>query len=115
MTFAELIADADAPAAAAVTAVLDRARALVPELSEGVSYGVPALVHAGRPLIGVGPHSKGYTLFPFSGSIVTAVADQLPGYRLTKGGIGFNAAQPVPEPVLDQIVQLRLAEIEAAR
>lgn len=114
MTFAELIADADAAGAAAITAVLDRTRAQVPDLSEGVSYGVPALLHAGRPLIGVGPHSKGYTLFPFSGSIVAAVADQLPGYRLSKGGIGFSATQPVPEQVVDQIVKLRLAEIDAA-
>ncbi|MCE1174723.1 MAG: hypothetical protein LWW77_08980 [Propionibacteriales bacterium] len=114
MTFAELIADADIPAAAAVTAVLDRARALVPDLSEGVSYGVPALLHSGRPLIGIGPHAKGYTLFPFSGSIVSAVADQLNGYRLSKGGVGFSGTQPVPDQVVDQIVALRLAEIEAA-
>ncbi|PKQ30927.1 MAG: hypothetical protein CVT62_10675 [Actinobacteria bacterium HGW-Actinobacteria-2] len=114
MTFADLIAEADAPAAAAITAVLDHARAQVPDLTEGVSYGVAALMYQGRGLIGIGPHAKGYTLFPFSGSIVAAVADQLPGYRLSKGAIGFTAAQQIPVQVVDQIVGLRRAEIEAA-
>jgi uncharacterized protein YdhG (YjbR/CyaY superfamily) len=115
MSFAELIAAAEPDAAEAITAVLDRVHAQVPDLSEGISYGIAALMHSGRPLVGIGTHTKGYTLFPFSGSIVATVADQLGGFRLSKGGIGFSATQQVPGEVIDQIVTLRLAEIAAAR
>lgn len=55
--------------------------------------------------------AKHLSLYPFSGSIVAAVADQLEGYSLSKGTIRFSPEQPVPDEVIRQILQLRIAEI----
>lgn len=55
--------------------------------------------------------AKHLSLYPFSGSIVAAVADQLEGYSLSKGTIRFSPEQPVPDAVIRQILQLRIAEI----
>jgi uncharacterized protein YdhG (YjbR/CyaY superfamily) len=110
--FADLIAAADDSGAAALRELLELVRAEVPNLTEGVSYGVPALLYHGHALIGAAVTARGYSVYPFSGSVVAKVAADLPGYRLTKGSIGFNSHQPIPPEVIVRIVRLRLAEIE---
>ena len=110
--FSDLIAASEGATADALQQILDLALAEVPEAEEGVSYGVPALRHRGKPLIGVKVSAGHLSLFPFSAEVVAAVADRLPGYSLSKGTIRFTAAQPVPADVTRRIVALRKAEIE---
>ena len=97
----------------AVERVYTRAGQLVPGLEEGVSYGVPALLHRGRPLVAVQPGAKHLSLFPFSSTVVEAVAADLGGFSLSKGTIRFTAERPVPDAVLTRIIELRRDEIEA--
>lgn len=111
----ELIASTEGATRAVLTEVRDRALALVPDAVEDLSYGTPALRHRGRPLIGVRVGARHLSLFPFSPDVVAAVAADLPGFSLAKGTIRFTADRPVPPAVLDRVVELRRAEIEAAR
>lgn len=110
--FAEMIAAADPAGAAVLQELLALARTEVPEVEEGISYGVPALRHRGRPLIGVGQTANGYSVYPFSAAVVAAVSPDLPGYRVSKGTIGFSVDRPIPTAVLSRIIQLRLAELD---
>lgn len=99
------------PARGPLQHVIDLALELAPEATEGQSYGMPALKLDDKPLIAVVAAAKHLSLYPFSGSIVAAVADQLEGYSLSKGTIRFSPEQPVPDEVIRQILQLRIAEI----
>ena len=112
--FTDLVAGADDATAAVLQEILDRALALAPDAVEDLSYGTPALRYRGRPLIGVRVSAAHLSLFPFSPDVVSAVAPQLNGYSLAKGTIRFSAAQPLPADVLDRIIELRRAEIDAA-
>lgn len=102
------------PVRAAAERIYARAGELVPDLEEGVSYGVPALIHHGRPLVGVQPGAKHLSLFPYSSEVVAAVAPDLDGFSLSKGTIRFTAQQPIPDAVLTRIIELRRNEIDAA-
>ena len=104
----------DEPVRAAVQRVYTRASELVPDVEDGVSYGVPALFHRGRPLVGVSPSAKHLSLFPYSSHVVEAVAADLDGFSVSKGTIRFTATQPIPDAVLDRIIELRRDEIDAA-
>lgn len=112
--FTDLIASTDGATRAVLQEVLDRARAVAPEAIEDLSYGTPALRYQGRPLVGVRVSARHLSLFPFSPDVVTAVAPQLNGYSLAKGTIRFSVDQPLPVEVLDRIIELRRAEIDAA-
>ena len=112
--FTDLIAGSDGATRAVLQDVLDRALAPAPEAVEDLSYGTPALRYHGRPLVGVRVSAHHLSLFPFSSDVVAAVAPQLNGYSLAKGTIRFSAAQPVPAEVLDRMIELRRAEIDAA-
>jgi uncharacterized protein YdhG (YjbR/CyaY superfamily) len=113
--FSDLIASTDGETRAVLEEVLDRALDLVPEAVEDLSYGTPALRYRGSPLIGVKVSAKHLSLYPFSPDVVAAVSSRLRGYSISKGTIRFSAEQPLPTDVLDDIVELRRAEIDAAK
>lgn len=113
-TFADLIEDA-ADAAPALRAILDAAQAEVPDAVEGTSYGVPALFHAGKPLIGLARTAKGFSLYPFSGTLLTELPNDLSDYRVSKGALGFDATHVPPVTLVLQIVRARREQIDRAQ
>jgi uncharacterized protein YdhG (YjbR/CyaY superfamily) len=96
-------------------AALERVRAVVarlaPEAEEGQSYGMPAFIYAGRPLLGFRAAKKHLSLFPFSPAAIEAVKDRLGGFDLAKGTVRFTPESPVPEDVLAALIEARKQEI----
>lgn len=101
------------PARGAVERVYARARAIVPDATEGLGYGMPALVHRGKPLVSVMVARAHIGLYPFSPAALDTVRAELAGFSLSKGTVRFSAQAPVPDDVLDRLVEARRAEIEA--
>jgi uncharacterized protein YdhG (YjbR/CyaY superfamily) len=87
---------------------------LVPDAEEGKSYGMPAFIYAGRPLLGFRAAQKHLSVFPFSPAAIEAVGDRLEGFDLAKGTIRFTSDRPIPQPVLADLVRLRKREITAS-
>jgi uncharacterized protein YdhG (YjbR/CyaY superfamily) len=86
---------------------------LAPEAEEGTSYGVPAFIYAGKPLLGFSAATAHLSIFPFSPAAIEAVEDRLEGFDLAKGTIRFSPEQPVPEDVLADVVRARMREISS--
>ena len=107
----ESLAAADEPDRSCLQHVVAVVRSLVPDATEGMSYGMPALKVDGKPLLAAVAAARHLSVYPFSSSVVAAVAGRLEGYSLSKGTIRFSAARPIPDDVLADIVRLRLAEI----
>jgi uncharacterized protein YdhG (YjbR/CyaY superfamily) len=99
-------------------AALERVRAViggaVPDAEEGVSYGMPAFIYSGRPLLGFKAAKKHLSIFPFSPAAIEAVKPRLHGFDLAKGTIRFTPDRPVPEDVLVDLVRARMQEITAS-
>jgi uncharacterized protein YdhG (YjbR/CyaY superfamily) len=91
-----------------------RAQELVPEVKEGESYSLPALLYRGRPLISITATKAGYSIYPFSAEVVASVKPDIEGLESTKGGVKFTAAKPFPVKAFDRMVKERQAEIDAA-
>ncbi|GAB3397192.1 hypothetical protein GCM10027568_32660 [Humibacter soli] len=92
--------------------IRQRALELVPDAVEGRSYGMPALLLSGKGLISTMQTKAHLAIYPFSGRIVSAVADRLDGFSLSSGAIRFSTERPIPADVLDDVILLRAAEIE---
>jgi uncharacterized protein YdhG (YjbR/CyaY superfamily) len=95
---------------ARVRAVVERE---VPDAEEGVSYGMPAYIYDGRPLLGFRAAKRHLSVFPFSPAAVEAVKDRLEGFALSKGTIRFTPDRPVPDEVIADLVRARKEEIAA--
>jgi uncharacterized protein YdhG (YjbR/CyaY superfamily) len=96
-------------------AALEHVRAVVsglaPDAEEGRSYGVPAFIYAGRPLLGFSAAKKHLSIYPFSPAAIEGVKARLAGYDLAKGTIRFSPDTPVPDDVLADLVGARMQEI----
>jgi uncharacterized protein YdhG (YjbR/CyaY superfamily) len=97
----------------ALAAVRDVVRGLV-AADEGTSYGVPAFLVGGRPLLGLSAAKAHLSLFPFSAAAVDAVRDRLEGFDVAKGTIRFTPDSPVPDDVLTDLVRARAREIDGS-
>jgi uncharacterized protein YdhG (YjbR/CyaY superfamily) len=99
-------------------AALERVRTVVsglaPDAEEGHSYGMPAFIYAGRPLLGFRAAKEHLSIFPFSPAAVEAVEDRLDGFVVSRGTIRFSPDRPVPEDVLADVVRTRKQEITAS-
>lgn len=113
-TFAELIDEAG-EAGAVLAALLEVARAEVPETEEGISYGVPALFYSGYPLLGLARNANGFALYPFSGAILAELNADVSAFRVSKGSLGFDVNQQLPTELVVEMVRARRAEIDKKR
>ena len=96
---------------ASVVDIRDVVIGAAPEVEEGTSYGMPAFLYAGRPLLGFRAAKKHLSVFPFSPAAIEAVRDRLGGFDLAKGTIRFSPERPVPDDVMADLVRLRRQEI----
>jgi uncharacterized protein YdhG (YjbR/CyaY superfamily) len=99
---------------AALARVREIVAELVPDAEEGKSYGMPAFIYAGRPLLGFRAAQKHLSIFPFSAAAIEGVSDRLDGFDLAKGTIRFTADHPVPQTVLTDLIRHREREITAS-
>lgn len=112
--FDEYLRDLDDDQRAALRTVIEHVAAIAPEATEGRSYGLPAFVQDGRPLLGFAATTGHLSLYPFSPAVIDGVRDRLTGYRLSKGTVRFTADRPVPDDVVTEMVRRRLDEISGA-
>ncbi len=96
---------------AALEHIRSLVRALVPEVEEGTSYGMPAMKYKKKPLLGFIAAQHHLSLFPFSSEVIDATRDRLGGFELSKGTIRFSVANPIPDDVIGDIVRSRLDQI----
>lgn len=107
----DALAAVEEPDRECLRTVVTTARGVRPDAVDGVGYGMPALVLAGKPLLAVAATARHLSLYPFSSGVIDAVAPRLDGFSRSKGAIRFTADHPLPEDVVREIVRLRSLEI----
>lgn len=88
---------------------------LVPEAVETISYGMPAFRLHGRALMWFAGWKAHCSIYPLTGTFLAARADALKGYRRTRGSLHFTPDAPLPEALVEEMVQARLADLEGGR
>jgi len=86
---------------------------IVPDAEEVISYGVPAFRVDGKIVAGFAAFKNHLSYLPFSGSVLDRLAGQLDGYTMTKGSLHFAVDRPLPKPLVEQLIAVRLAQIDA--
>lgn len=84
-----------------------------------ISYNLPAFaINVGteqRPawkvVCGFATTAKGWSFYPFSGTVVEEFADRLAGFGTTKGSIHLTVKKPLPNDLLTDIISYRVQEI----
>ena len=82
----------------------------VPEAEEGISYGLPAFRVRGTVIAGFAGFKNHLSYLPHSGSVFPALGDELDGYTTSSGALRFPIDSPLPTSLVDQLVQVRIAQ-----
>jgi uncharacterized protein YdhG (YjbR/CyaY superfamily) len=90
-------------------------RSLVPDSEESITYGMPTVKVKGKALLLYAAWKEHLSLYGLSGEFVAAHADQLAGFGGTRGSVHFTPERPFPEPLIEEMVRSRLAELAAGR
>lgn len=99
---------------------LERLRAILkarlPDHLEVISYAMPGFRQPGpkgKMVAGYAGFARNCGYYPHSGNIVGGFASALEGFRCTPGAISFTPGHELPERLILDLVDARLAEIAA--
>jgi uncharacterized protein YdhG (YjbR/CyaY superfamily) len=109
------LAKLPADARATLEKIRKTIRAVVPDATETINYGIPMFKHRGRNLVGFGATKNHCALYVMSPEVMTAHAAELEPYAMGKGSIRFPANEPPPASLVKKLVKARIAENEAGR
>jgi uncharacterized protein YdhG (YjbR/CyaY superfamily) len=90
-------------------------RATVPGVTERISYGIPTFDLYGRYLVYIAGFKDHVSLYPITGAVAEALAEDLAPYRSGKGTARFALGEPLPLDLIRRIVRFKVAEAEAKR
>jgi uncharacterized protein YdhG (YjbR/CyaY superfamily) len=113
-TVDDYLSNLDAETRAAFERIRSVAVEVAPDADQGTSYAMPALKYKQKPLLGFAAAKRHLSIFPFSSRVIDAVRDRLTGFDLSKGTIRFSVDKPLPDDVVRDVVELRVAEIDGS-
>jgi uncharacterized protein YdhG (YjbR/CyaY superfamily) len=114
VTVDEYLESAPEPHRATLTALRVTLHDLLPDATETISYGMPAHKVGGKAIAGYAHFKHHCSYFPHSGSVLPELADVLEGYEWSKGTLRFAADEPLPRPLVERLVRVRLTQLGLA-
>jgi uncharacterized protein YdhG (YjbR/CyaY superfamily) len=85
---------------------------IVPDAEQAISYRVPAFRLNGRTIAGFAAFKNHLSYLPFSGSVLSQLADELDGYAMTKSSLHFPVDRPLPKALVKKLIRVRLAQAD---
>jgi len=82
---------------------------IVPDAEQVISYRVPAFRVSGKTVAGFAAFRDHLSYLPFSGSVLSQLADELQAYTMTKSALHFAVDRPLPKALVKKLIAVRLA------
>ena len=109
-TIDEYLAGVEPDRRAALQALRGAIRAVAPDAEECISYSMPAFRYRGHVVAGFLATAKGCSYYPFSGSTLETLAENLASYSRTKSALHFDPKKGLPATLVRKLIKARIAE-----
>jgi uncharacterized protein YdhG (YjbR/CyaY superfamily) len=83
---------------------------ILPEVDQGISYGLPAFKVRGKTIAGFAAFKNHLSYLPHSGSVFPQLQEELKGYATSSGALRFSIDEPLPAPLVQKLIAVRLQE-----
>jgi uncharacterized protein YdhG (YjbR/CyaY superfamily) len=83
---------------------------VLPEAEQGISYGLPAFKIRGKTVAGFAAFKNHLSYLPHSGSVFPQLPDEVEGYVTSSGALRFDIDEPLPAPLIEKLIAVRLRE-----
>lgn len=104
------LADLDPTKRATLEAVRASILEVVPEAEQCIAYSAPAFKVEGKAVAGFAAFKHHLSYLPHSGSVFTALGDDVAGYQTSKGALRFAVDKPLPKRLVRKLVKVRMRE-----
>lgn len=101
----------DEPKRSTLTALRATLSAILPDAEQCICYGMPAFRVDGKVVAGFAAFKQHLSYLPHSGHVLEQLVDETAAYTQTSGSLHFPIDTPLPEPLVQQLVDVRMAEI----
>ena len=105
------IAALPSPQRETIAIVRMRMLRIAPRARQVISYGLPALELDGEIIGGFAAAKRHCSYYPFSGSVLPALAGELRGYSQTKGALHFPHDTPLSVGLLRKLIAERRRQL----
>ncbi len=105
------LASAPEPQRTTLQALRKTLCALLPEAEQCISYGLATFKVGGKGVAGFGFFKNHCSYFPYSGSVLNHLTDDLKNYTQTKGSLHFPIDHPLDDALVKRLVEVRLHDI----
>jgi len=106
----EYLEEVPEPKRATLEALRRTILSIIPDAEQCISYNVPAFRVEGRVVAGFAAFKDHLSYLPFSGGVLRQLQPDIKGYSKTLGSLHFPIDQPLPEPLVRKLIEVRLAE-----
>ena len=79
-----------------------------------ISYRVPAFRMEGKIVAGFAAFKDHLSYLPHSGSVLSALGDDVAAYETSKGALRFPVDKPLPGQLVKKLVTTRMRELGLA-
>jgi uncharacterized protein YdhG (YjbR/CyaY superfamily) len=100
----------DEPKRTTLTELRQEILDVIPEAEQGMAYGVPAFKVRGKTIAGFAAYKTHVSYLPNSGSVLPELKDQLSGYTTSTGALRFDIDRPLPAPLVEKLIAVRLRQ-----
>ncbi|MCC7478762.1 DUF1801 domain-containing protein [bacterium] len=102
----DYIAQAAEPLRQALSELRGRLRHLLPDAEEIIAYNMPGFAISGKTIAGYAAFSKQCGIY-LSPEAIASLSEEIAaaGFKATKTGITFSPAKPLPEELIERLVQ----------
>jgi uncharacterized protein YdhG (YjbR/CyaY superfamily) len=108
----DYLAGLDQPARHTLGQLRASIAAVLPDAEQGMAYGAPAFRVGGKAVAGFAAAKGHLTYLPHSGSVLSALGDQLAAYKWSKGALRFAVDSPLPDDLVHKLIATRLLELK---
>jgi uncharacterized protein YdhG (YjbR/CyaY superfamily) len=88
---------------------------VVPDAEQCISYNYPAFRLDGKVVAGFAAFKHHPSYFPHSGSVLSALKDDLTDYSMSKGALRFAVDEPLPRALVKRLLETRLEQISTSK
>ena len=102
----DYLASVPEPGRSGLEALRASIHAVLPDVDEVISYGIPGFAVNGRAVAGFAANKKFLSYYPHSGKVLTMAGDAVAGYSQTKGALHFDLDATLPRELVELLIRL---------
>lgn len=84
----------------------------IPGVGQRTSYAMPCYTYRDLPVAAVILRRKHIAWYPFSGAVLTELADEVAGYSHSSGTLRFSVSTPLPDRLVRRLLDERMRLID---